>query len=329
MADSRPRHAQMPDPRRALGSLRTLGYRSRRGRRRHRSSWSAPPSVPGSTSNSPTRKKQTAPSGSGRTPCPRRPRRPAQDLVEAVYGDDGHRPRRLGSLPTTQPPAATTTPLRTRIRRPRRRRRSGHRGATHSGPARRRRPPTPALAAASLPAAVEAWEADHFGPFLGPGRPAGQANRGPHPLDDPGPLVDLDRPLPTRQTGRRPSQPPTTPSAIMAAVADPTLRGDDRTPHRSSGSSPPTRLQWAADVRSALRARRAATLGRPPSKPSTPPAASSGRRLPDTRDPQGTISRPPTGRTGTRRWPTGSTTEPPQPGCHGRLASPPPAAPPK
>ena len=125
--------------------------------------------------------------------------------------------------------------------------------------------PVPATPPASAPialapdvegavaAATEAWGADHFEPFLALADSwADQPS--PHPLDDPGPLVDLvARYQLARRVGDRDTASHTV--ALMAAVADPTLRAllEPHVRHRLS----PDETQWAADVRASLRARRA------------------------------------------------------------------------
>ncbi|WP_420614289.1 MobF family relaxase [Candidatus Spongiisocius sp.] len=101
--------------------------------------------------------------------------------------------------------------------------------------------------------ATEAWGADHFEPFLALAD-SWADQPGPHPLDDPGPLVDLvARYQLARRVGDRDAASHTV--ALMAAVADPTLRAllDPHVRRRLS----PDETQWAADVRASLRARRA------------------------------------------------------------------------
>ena len=106
---------------------------------------------------------------------------------------------------------------------------------------------------AAAEAALDAWGAGHFGPFLAlADRWAGQP--GPHPLDDPGPLVDLTaRYQIARRAGDHAADAHTV--ALMAAVADPTLRAMLAPLVGRPLTTDET--QWAGDVRSVLRARRA------------------------------------------------------------------------
>ena len=113
--------------------------------------------------------------------------------------------------------------------------------------------PDPAQVEAVIERIIDAWGADHFEPYLA--LADGWANTPPpDPRNDPGPLVDLaglyqqarhagDDPLANRA------------AALMAAVADPTLR-DTLTPHTSHQLTHADR-RWAAGVRSHLRAWRA------------------------------------------------------------------------
>ncbi|MDE0137313.1 MAG: relaxase domain-containing protein, partial [bacterium] len=105
----------------------------------------------------------------------------------------------------------------------------------------------------AVQAAADAWGADHFEPFLT--LADSWANQpAPHPLDDPGPLLDLvARYQLARRVGARPAADHTV--ALMAAVADPTLR-DLLTPHSHHQLSE-DETQWASAVRATLRAQRA------------------------------------------------------------------------
>ena len=115
------------------------------------------------------------------------------------------------------------------------------------------KPPTAQAVEAAVAAAADAWGADHFEPFLAladqwTNQPA------PHPLDDPGPLVDLvARYQLARRVGDHKAADHT--AALMAAVADPTLR-DLLTPHTHHQLSE-DEAQWTAGVRATLKAQRA------------------------------------------------------------------------
>ena len=101
---------------------------------------------------------------------------------------------------------------------------------------------------------VDAWGADHLEPFLAlADQWAGQP--GPHPLDDPGPLVDLTaRYQMALRGGDRTAAAHTV--ALLTAVADPTLRAMLAPPLAHQPLTDDEK-QWAADVRTSLRARRA------------------------------------------------------------------------
>ena len=113
--------------------------------------------------------------------------------------------------------------------------------------------PDPATVEAVIERVIDQWGADHFEPYLT--LADGWANTPPpDPRNDPGPLVALaslyqqarhagDDPLANRA------------GALMAAVADPTLR-ETLTPHTSHRIADADR-RWAAAVRSHLRAWRA------------------------------------------------------------------------
>ena len=105
----------------------------------------------------------------------------------------------------------------------------------------------------SVAAVADAWGADHCEPFWAlADQWAGQPS--PHPLDDPGPLVDL---VARYQLARRVGDHAAADHAValMAAVADPTLR-DLLAPHTHRVLSE-DEAQWAAGVRASLKARRA------------------------------------------------------------------------
>ena len=128
---------------------------------------------------------------------------------------------------------------------------------TTPGPAVAAQPPPDPAVEASVTAVVDAWGADHYEPFLAlADRWAHQPS--PHPIDDPGPLVDL---VARYQLARRVSDQHAADHtvALMAAVADPTLRTllDPHVRHRLQDGE----TQWADDVRSSLRARRAKRWG--------------------------------------------------------------------
>ena len=106
---------------------------------------------------------------------------------------------------------------------------------------------------AAITAVTDTWGADHYGPYLT------QAARWatqppPAPLDDPGPLVDLTAHY---HLARRAGDQDTADhaAALMAAVADPTLRVmlAPLVPHRLTDHD----RRWVAAVRADLRARRA------------------------------------------------------------------------
>ncbi|MDE0171396.1 MAG: relaxase domain-containing protein [bacterium] len=105
----------------------------------------------------------------------------------------------------------------------------------------------------AIAAVTDTWGADHYGPYLT--RAARWAAQPPPaPLDDPGPLVDLTAHY---QLARRAGDQHTADhaAALMAAVADPTLRAM-LTPfvrHRLGDHD----WRWVAAVRDDLRARRA------------------------------------------------------------------------
>ena len=105
----------------------------------------------------------------------------------------------------------------------------------------------------AIAAVTEAWGADHYSPYLAlAARWADQP--APAPLDDPGPLVDLTAHY---QLARRVGDQHTADhaAALMAAVADPTLRAmlAPFVPHRLTNHD----WRWVAAVRADLRARRA------------------------------------------------------------------------
>ena len=111
----------------------------------------------------------------------------------------------------------------------------------------------PAQVEAVIERVIDAWGADHFEPYLA--LADGWVNTPPpDPRNDPGPLVDLAALYQQarhagddRLAGRA--------GALMAAVADPTLR-DTLTPHTSHQLTNADR-RWAAGVRSHLRSWRA------------------------------------------------------------------------
>ena len=139
---------------------------------------------------------------------------------------------------------------------------SGHHNTPEPEPASGPDPDTPPTVVepaldtgveSSVAAVADAWGADHFEPFWAlADQWAGQPS--PHPLDDPGPLVDL---VARYQLARRVGDHPAADHAValMAAVADPTLRGL-LAPHTHRVLSE-DEAQWAAGVRASLKARRA------------------------------------------------------------------------
>lgn len=115
------------------------------------------------------------------------------------------------------------------------------------------KPPTAQAVEAAVAAAADAWGADHFEPFLALAD-SWASQPAPHPLDDPGPLVDLvARYQLARRVGDHKAADHT--AALMAAVADPTLR-DLLTPH-THRTLQDEEARWAAGVRATLKAQRA------------------------------------------------------------------------
>ena len=113
--------------------------------------------------------------------------------------------------------------------------------------------PDPAQVEAVIERVIDAWGADHFEPYLA--LADGWANTPPpDPRNDPGPLVDLAA-LYQQARHAGDDRLADRAGALMAAVADPTLR-DTLTPHTSHQLTNADR-RWAAGVRSHLRAWRA------------------------------------------------------------------------
>ena len=113
--------------------------------------------------------------------------------------------------------------------------------------------PDPAEVEAALDVVVDTWGADHYAPFLTLADQWAQT-AAPPPHDDPGPLVALTaRYQNARRVGDQRTAAHTV--ALMNAVADPTLHAMLSPLVRHPLTT--TQRQWAADVRSQLRARRA------------------------------------------------------------------------